>query len=286
MTDLIKNQPIETIIKIRDTVLEKVKQIKQIEKEIELLANSVNVKYLNIEDLPRTVRSFYDNKNDLDYSETIKLIDKRFWLSILAQIKISSAMSENAKKQLYEQLDSKPPAFNRQEIDNILNNLKAIYGNNAQQTIREVYSHLIGCYYRSADYNIKKHDNLKGVKKQFRICGNISYSNWGTLSGRWDLRTYTNYFNFEDFYTVCKILDGLPQSDYSNTFEAIAKEQLKSTDEIKTKYFDVKLYKNGNQRITWTPYGEKIRTLLNKYGSNNSLPDTLGKRYKSEHFKK
>jgi len=283
MTDLIKNQPIKFFVEARNAILEKVKQIKQIEKEITLILNSANIQYIYANELSKSVQNNYQTDN-FDYSETIKLVDKCFWLTILEQLKLSTSMTENAKKQLYNKLNNNPPKFNLEEIKKIVANIKAIYGNNVMQTIKEVYNKLIGCYYKSTDWNIKKRDNLKEVKKQFRISGNIYWSDYGSLAGRWEMRDYTNYFNFEDFYTVCKILDGQSCSDYSNTFNVFAKEQLRDSNEIKTKYFNVRLYKNGNQLITWTSYGEKIRVLLNRYGSSGRLPDTMGKRYKKEHF--
>ena len=63
MTDLIKNQSIKFFVEARNAILEKVKQIKQIEKEITLILNSANIQYIYANELSKSVQNNYQTDN-------------------------------------------------------------------------------------------------------------------------------------------------------------------------------------------------------------------------------
>ena len=84
------------------------------------------------------------------------------------------------------------------------------------------------------------------------------------------------------------MLDGKSKPNYSNNMYQIAREQLKDIKKkshpiITTPYFNVQCYQNGNTKVTFTRFD--ILAKLNKYGSSGQLPDSMKKRYKSDHFK-
>ena len=226
-----------------------------------------------------------DNWLEVESDEQLKRLNASAWLALLKVAGITELLTEGKKKELRESYCDEPPNFDAEQIAIFAHNIKNIYANSIDQTVKDVYGKLIGCDYNASDWRNRKADNLQGIKKQFRIAGGgISCDRWGNYT--YYRSEYARAFDFEDLYTVCKLLDGKSRHDYSDTFwTCIGKtKDFRETGETETHWFKVKAFKNGNCFVTWTRLD--ILKEFNKIGGGGQLPDVQSKKYKAEHWER
>jgi hypothetical protein len=213
-----------------------------------------------------------------------RMLDSAFWRALVNMAGINEILTEGAKNNMEKEFQENPPSFTAEEIETFANNIQRIYGDSTDQTIKEVYKKLINCSYHGSD--VIKRDNLQGVAESFRISG--GGIRWDGFFHRFKYENYAYYystsFDFEDLYTVCKILDKKNRRDYSDKFLVLADAQLKKGAFVDAGYFSVKPYKNGNILVTWIR--KDILRLFNQIGGGQALPDSMKKRYKPEHFER
>jgi len=268
MFDIAKQNTVTEMLAARRSLLDAVRQLRELEAEIDRLGKPLGIYYYQIQ------------RNYFRETETRQYIDRKLWETV-ARETLYGAMTEKAKEDFLRTLEQHPPEFTAENLEEIARSIEGIYRGNVEQTIFEVYTALIGAYYYGS-HGQKKRDNLQEIKPQFRINEYIRFDP--------DFKKFRIGYGgkclYEDLYTACKLLDGKSRYDYTDTFQAIAEAQLKNgADTVATRYFSVKCYKNGNQLVTFS--NDAIREQLNKIGSRaagNALPDHMAKRYKPEHF--
>lgn len=273
--NLIKQKTLQEFLNAREILKNKILEVEKLKFEI----NQISEAFLNDEYL----FSDLERKGSFEWKKFQKYFDYKFWFTVLRESKITQVMTEKAKDNFLSNIEKNTPEFILKEVEALGQNIKRIYVENQQQTIMEVYKTLIGCHYNSSNWQVKKKDNLQGVKNIFRCSGNIWYS-WGSFSLS---QSHGNSLCFQDFYTACKLLDGKGWSDYSDTFESKFYDQQRRCNgqlTIDTDYFTVVCYKNSNQLVKWKKDKDYIRERLNQIGGGKGLPDSMKKRYKREHF--
>lgn len=268
---LTKQHPVETFVKARNQVKEKVLQIERLFKEINSIAKNL---------MDTSFKSDINNGHQ-EWDRCQKTIDFQFWRELLRRGMITNVMTDKTKNKYLEKIEQDTPEFTIKNVSELTQNIEHIYKNNAKQMVKEVYNYLIGCRY--GDWRHKKKDNLNGVKKAFRCSGNIRYDVY------FERFKYEDYdwagLNFGDLLRVCYLLDGKNMGTYAERFSVFADEVFnRGEDTIETDYFSIKCYQNGNQYVKWNPKKDYIRERLNQIGGGNGLPDSMSKRYKKEHF--
>lgn len=268
---LTKQHPIETFVKARDRVKEKVLQIERLFKEIDLITKNL---------MDTSFKSDINNGYQ-EWDRCKKAIDFRFWYELLKRGMITNVMTDVSRNKYIDDLRDHTPEFSIENVSGLAQNIEHIYKDNAKQMVKEVYEKLIGCHYGS--WHQKKQDNLNGVKKAFRCSGNINYDAY------FDRLRYDEFgkygLNFGDLLRVCYLLDGKNMGTYAERFSVFADEVFnRGEDTIETDYFSIKCYHNGNQYVKWKEGKDYIRERLNQIGGGNGLPDSMSKRYKKEHF--
>lgn len=272
MPDLMKIPNIQDMLKARNRAIEIVDQIRDLRENFDKLIHNSMVRFSPMMEIER---QYYRHEH------AKKQIDSRFWDAIVKQSKLTNSMTEKAKLEFECKIQENPPEFTVEELIGFSQNATTIYGNNIENTIKEVYRQLIGCHYSGGDWRVRKKSNLKRIEKSFRISGNISWNSFGFGGFIFEGRTRYSGFNFEDLLTACRLLDGQGRSNYSNSFDSLCQEQFKEGNIITTDYFTVKCYLNGNQLVKFTNLN--ILESLNRVGANGELPDVLKKKYKPEH---
>ena len=269
-TEIAVRPTLAQLVQNRNHVLLLLDQRQKISEEIEGLMSIIGDSY--------TVSTIERSRN----KDARAYVDKKFWEHLIETSQLSNSMTSKTRNELYQKLDQAPPEFSETEVLQYAESLKHLYGDNALQTIKEVYRQLIGTSYWTGKQ--EKKNNLRQVEKTFKIRGNIRHNE------RWKDFCYqenAHGFDFSDLLAACYLLETGIRPTYAQDFRVLAFESFKIGNTIDTPFFTVEAHINGNQTIRWKE--EKIAVLndLNKYGpaENNQLPDPLKKRYKPEHFK-
>lgn len=234
------------------------------------------------------VREFYDEDS---LKRKISEVDFEFWKHIFSQSKLTSAMSTKKRDEFLKNVEKENIEFNIENINSLVQNFENLFRENCWDLVIQVYKQLIKCEYASGDWRFRKYDNLQKIEPIFRI----SRTDLRPRDSKWSPGEFTyepnqNYgFHFNDLISVCFLIEGLGLPDYSNNFYSYAQPQLKNKGSVvKTPWFTVKVYKNGNCKVTWEKSKQYVLDKLNLIGSgdDNALPDVMRKRYKKEHTQK
>lgn len=261
--------------------------------------------YQRLADLRSQIRALREEiesgfKNQIEYDYFLTQYDRdgweegrcdkytrsKFWLALISETPLFSSMSEKARREFEKKIEDNPPPFTPDDISALAQNIDRLYVDNSLQVVTETYSRLIDCHYNGAHWNIRdKRDNRQGVKTTFRISGNLR---WCSYSHKFEYRDdWYNSFCYEDLLTCCYLIDGKskPAHNSNLTFRSLSFAQLsRECDTVSTPYFTVKCFINGNQLVRWQADQIHVLNKLNRHGSDGSLPDTMSKRYKPEHF--
>jgi hypothetical protein len=272
-----KSQPLQALVDVRNRILAIVQEIRDKQNEIDFLSEStINVSYM---------WSKIDYRHN--HGKTAQhIVDKEFWEFMADSSQLSNAMTGKAKEVLYNKISENPDPFTLDMVQGYSENLQRIYGDNAMQTIKEVFNSFINSKYHGSNWSDQKVDNLKKIEADFRCCYGVRYDSYfhrfradGYYGGKG--------CRFDDLLTACYLLDVGIRPNTAQTFTALAEEQFKQGNQVDTPYFTVIAFKNNNQRVKWNKDKIKVLQDLNKYGSSGeTLPDSMRKRYKPKHFEK
>lgn len=270
-TTIAERQSLTALIEARNKIMVLWQERHEIEEEIENLMNVATGDSYVVDSITRS-------------RQDVRLyVDRKFWWFLAESSQLTNAMTSKSKNELYSKLEQEPPEFNENEVRQYAKNLQHLYGDNALQTVKEVYTGLIAARYYTG--NQEKKNNLRAVEKIFKIRGNIF---WDSFFKQFRHRENLYGFDYADLLTACYLLDTGIRPTYAEEFRVLAREMEKNGSSfIETPYFVIEAHKNGNQTVRWRK--EKLTVLknLNKYGpaESNALPDSMKKRCKPEHFK-
>lgn len=269
------------LLEFRKQILEKIKQIAQLDEEICSLAHKAEI---------HEIWTFY-----LQNAETRKIDDEKekldlaFWCLAFEKLQITNVMSQNARDKFLKDLEEKTIEFVPEKIEELRQNAVQLFKDSSLNTVKEVYKQLISCEYGT--WKQPKKDNLQKVEPLFRTTGSDVYyqgPRWKGDTGEFKyIQERRHGLHFNDLLTACFLLEGRGVPNYSNNFYAVSQPQLKNDNGIiVTDYFTIKAYKNGNCKVTWNPEKMDVLDKLNRIGSEEetTLPDSMRKRYKREHF--
>lgn len=220
----------------------------------------------------------------------ISVLDYSLFVFALGKLNITNAMTETAKDAFLAKVKEAKTVFDEKQLTGLAQNAHKLFRDSSLNTVREVFRKCIGTSYRSGKARMeRKRDNLQKIERCFRVgWSDIGISQYG--GGIEDAsRRYNQFsgFRFNDLLTACRLIDGEGIPDYSNNLYALCRATPKGQHWVDTGYFVATAYQNGNVKVTWKE--DKIHVLekLNAIGSGreNAMPDTMRKRYKSEHFR-
>lgn len=223
-----------------------------------------------------------------DVEEMTKSLDFSLYEFALGKLGITKAMTESARAEFLERVKTEGAPFDETQLRGLAQNADAMFRESSMNTVRQVYRQLIGVGYQGGNWGDGKKDNLQKVEKVFRIgWSDLGLSHQGTVENQgWRCGSASGVFRFNDLLTVCRLIEGLGFTDYSNNLDSFCRSLPRGQKWVDTGYFIATRYLNGNVKVNWNE--EKIHVLekLNAIGSGreNDLPDTMRKRYKAEHF--
>jgi hypothetical protein len=233
---------------------------------------------------------FQKRQDPIEIKEMTADLDYSLYVFALGKLNITNAMTEMAKDRFLASIKEKKTVFDETQLMGLAQNAGKLFRDSSLNTVREVYRKLIGIGYSApaATRLEKKKDNLQKVEKVFRVgwsdVGLCSYG--GYIECRsWRCGPNSSHFRFNDLLTACRLIDGEGIPDYSNNLNCILNKAPKGTA-ADVEYFTLQAYKNGNVKVNWNEDKMHILDKLNAIGSGreNAMPDTMRKRYKSEHF--
>jgi len=270
--ELIPQLTIKGRIEARNRMLANLAEIARLRADIQQIAELNADYYGPICD--RTHERHYDS------AACRQVVDFAFWWALIESGGLCNSLTSTARNELYKKFEQLAPEFTEAEIIGYAQNFATLYGNNIEQTVKEVFANFINCRYNGSGMVRNKRDNCQKLEMQFRI--SQTSLQWEVYGG-WHFNTWNCHRNLEDLYTACLLLDSKPRADYAHTLSAKWDEQGRS-DTVSCEYFKVQSYKNGNTKITWEQEKTHILALINSIGSGGGLPEPLRKKYKPEHF--
>lgn len=232
---------------------------------------------------------FEKRQDKVDIPQMTADLDYSLFVFALGKLNITNAMTSAAKDAFLEKIRDAKTVFDEKQLTGLAQNASALFKDSSLNTVREVFRKCIGTSYHSGDSRLeRKRDNLKKVEQNFRVGWSdlgLNYS--GTIDYRgWDGRPDSGSFRFNDLLTACRLIEGEGIPNYSNNMDSLCRSLPKGQKWVDTGYFVATKYLNGNVKVKWNE--DKIHVLekLNAIGSGreNAMPDTMRKRYKSEHF--
>lgn len=234
------------------------------------------------------VNGFQDER---DLKKKIAEVDFEFWKHIFSKSKLTSAMSTKKRDEFLKNVEKENIEFNIENINSLIQNFDTLFRENCWDLVIQVYKQLIKCEYASGDWRHRKYDNLQKIESVFRISGtDIRPRDPSWYKGEFSYDpNQIRGFHFNDLISACFLIEGLGLPDYSNNFYSYAQPQLKNKGKvIKTPWFTVHAYQNGNCKVSWESSKQYVLDKLNLIGSGdeNALPDIMRKRYKKDHFQK
>ena len=240
---------------------------------------------------PNSGHNFEPRQEIIDIKEMTGFLDYSLWEFTLEKLNITNAMTEMARDAYLQSLKEKKTPFTEIHLIGLAQNADKIFKDSSVNTIRAVFTKLIGIGYAAPASSklSKKKDNLQKVEKIFRVgWSDVGLSGFqGHISSvGWEYRSQTSsHFRFGDLLTACRLIEGDGMPDYSNNLDSILRAAPKG-DTADTGYFTLKAYKNRNVKVNWNEDKIHILEKLNTIGSGreNAMPDTQRKRYKAEHF--
>ncbi len=270
--ELIPQLSIKARIEARNRILADLAEIARLREDIQQIAE-LNAEYYG---------PICDRTHERHYNSSAcrQVVDFAFWWALIESGGLCNSLTSAARNELYRKFEDAAPEFTEAEIIGYAQNFATLYGNNIEQTVKEVFAKFINCHYNGAGRVRNKRDNCQKLEIQFRV-------SWTSLHwevyGRWHFDSWDRQGNLEDLYTACLLLDAKPRADYAHTLSAKWNEQ-GANDTVTCEYFTAKSFKNGNTKITWNRDKTHILALINSIGSGGGLPEPLRKKYKPEHF--
>ena len=230
----------------------------------------------------------FTKRYPLMLKEQVEALDNSLWLFAVEKLNLTKAMTGKAADEFLARMEKEKAPFCEVQILGLIQNAEKIFRDSSLNTVREVFRQLIGAEYRSGnDWRIeKKRDNLQKVERVFRVGWSdlrISWSGRGLSTD--SMRATNGAFHFNDLLTACRLIEGQGFTDYSNNVDAHCRAGGDSLV-VDCGYFRAQAYKNGNVKVNWNDDAIDVLDRLNAIGSGreNSMPDTMRKRYKPEHF--
>ena len=122
MQELIKQHSIDTFVKAREQVKDRVLQINELFKAIDAIAK--NILDISIESYIRQAHYEWDRcQKDIDYY---------FWRELLQRGMITNVMTDSARNKYLIELRDHAPDFNLENISGLVQNVEHLYKDNAQ----------------------------------------------------------------------------------------------------------------------------------------------------------
>jgi hypothetical protein len=284
MDDLMLINSIPALIQKRNDILQRGRDIDKLRKEIDDIAGTV---------LEYSSFAYHFEKSRYEEKEMQREVDSRFWNHIITTTAVTNSMTEKAKSDYLKKIHDEPPEFTAEIILAFAQNANRIYGESIEQTIKEVFRTFTACHYAGGDWRNEKVSNCQRIEPKFRVYSPVTWCQWSGYY--WRENTHTS---LEDLLTALSLVDDKGRPAYDKTCRALFCEQEKTRKigienlvegtakqpTLKTDYFTVTFYKNGNAYVVINE--DKYTTLeqLNKIGTSGGLPDTMKKKYKPEHF--
>lgn len=274
--DLALPPSIVDLIKTRNKIIENWHKIKEAHDDNEGLINSVDIEFSHLSrshDYPFRVEK---QTHELDYC---------FWVYCLEKLDLTRAMTIFQKSKYLKSVENEKIPFTPLNVATLFQSAGDKFKENSLNSVRDIFNKLLSCTYYSNEHNFYKKDNLRKVEPLFRIGGSdLKIRDNKLVLERLDDKYDT--FRFEDLYSICRLLEGLGASDYSNNLYSKVASVEKGCTKVETEYFEAQAFKNRNVKVKWKTEKLNVLDQINKIGAEGqmALQAELRKRYKREHF--
>lgn len=227
----------------------------------------------------------YNQRGDLfrDYPHELEkqehALDYSLWVYLINSVGIFAVMTSKQKNDFLEGIRQVGLKFCREEITSLEMSLAQLFQESSFKTVENVYKSLIATTYNGT--GLDKKDNLRKIEPIFRI----RWTNF-VYGDKYAARDGSNRFSWNDLIIACRLVEGKPIPTYADNFYSLVNSKRERDDIVDCGYFVLQTYINGNTKCKWKEEYLHILDKLNVIGSGNSntVPDSLRKRYKGEHF--
>lgn len=206
-----------------------------------------------------------------------KKINEKLWKYFIDMTRLFEFSSRKNIENIIKQLEDNPIEFTIESASSLIKDMKNKYIDTLQNLVKEVYKHFIGIkHYGTTWKDGTKINNAQKIEKIFRCSEPIK---WESYFKRFDKYYYKSPM-FNELEKICFLLDNKDIPRYPNTIE----DQINKTDihnnKISNEYFEVVLYKNGNQKVNFLR--QDILDKINKIGGgiNRDVIAGIEKKYK------
>lgn len=264
MSDIIKKHTPGELEALRNSLLQKWRIAKKETDNFNAMYKQVSkhtYSFLHLDDGARS---------QIEEKQIIKEIDGKCWSYFFDTMNLSQVMSVKQIEKFHEKLKD-PEEYTAHKAHEYMANIMNIVENSFKELLSEVFIRLTNSKYQTGR-QIKKRNNSK-------IDVNSHVSEYVYMGyGHWDIN-YSHPAIFSDLEKCCCILDNKRSPKYPEDINSRIRQLGEVERDIETDYFDLTLYKTGNQKLRFTRVD--ILDMINKYGPSGC---TLGENVRIKVF--
>lgn len=185
-----------------------------------------------------------------------RVVDTDVWAHVIQITDLQSLMDKQAKDELYQQLLTDPPEVTYENVCATLRQFALDAGTIFRRGVANMFSNL--------DRRFRSHD---GWKVGSRVILNYMFDEYGSFNYHRNHRD-----TLRDIERAFVVLDGLKPASYGGIVELLERERGRSwgsrrQSEVRSEYFTVRCFKNGNAHIWFRRDDllERVNQLLGEY---------------------
>jgi hypothetical protein len=258
----------DTDVALKETIKEKVERRNKnanIMLQMIELAKKLDVRCSEIADKLR----YPEHICEKDIAHLQSEIDREFWRDLFNELQVEKFLTSSDKEKVFKKIEENTPVF---DLDSAYSTMFGFMNSKeatATNMITKIHKNITDIVFRVG--NSYKSDNEKriqrGVPKSFRA--SIFYSRDGLPS--YISSSRSNFELIDDLERACYLIDGKTQPDYHKAIRSKTDLVLRERgDTVNNDYFEMKMFKNGNVKITFT--NQEVLNTFNKWGrTGNAL---------------
>lgn len=254
-SELVKKETLKEMVRSRDEQAGIMLEIIRLAKKLQVCCNEISQKIKH----PEFIRS--DDIDDLR-----KAMDLHFWRKVFDDMQVEKFLTTIDKEKMMEAMEKDTPSFDISNVYNTVNSFIHSKEATALNLIKKVYENFTDMHFISSGSKVVEKRLQLGITKVVRA--SVFYT-YGKCIPSYVSSTYSKFDHIIDLERACYLCDGKLQPDRLQSIEAIANKALNSKlDEFQNEYFHVKVYKNGNVKITFLD--DEVLKTLNRWGKTGN----------------
>lgn len=267
MNELVKSISIENLLNQRAGVVLKVEQVIATLREARDLAHCSSLGFpdieINFSGARSTVRlcGLMMDQSPKILEAWIRTIDAGAWQHLMNESGLRTFMDAKARSEWDEKIHAQEvPPLTRENIEATFSSLHEARGDMFERGVLQLF--------RALSWDYKTNQPFKFGK---RIIMEYLFRVYGTNKERYLSTNYQQANVLDDLDRVFHILDGKPEPDHRNGWNARLSNAKRATTKIETgTYFDVKWFLKGTGHVVFkrTDLVEKLNLILAKHHPN------------------